>query len=95
MITVGMYYDVVPGKEAEFERDFATVAELLRTVPGHVGSRLYRDVFRPTSYLIYSEWESRDAFRAFTQSAAFAEARRWGRDILLGAPRHTILEASV
>lgn len=91
MITVGMYYDVVPGKEEEFESDFTTVAHILESVPGHAQSRLFRDVFRPGSYLIYSEWESREAFGAFARSPEFAMARRWGDDVLLGAPRHTIL----
>ncbi len=90
MITVGMYYDVVPGKEAAFESDFQYVLHALEGVSDHMESRLFRDVLRPGSYLVYSEWASREDFAAFIQSAAFVQAKRWGHEVLLGAPRHAI-----
>ena len=54
MTTIGMQYDVVPGKEGEFEAGFAGVLEHLKTVPGHTQSRLYEDVAAAGSYLILS-----------------------------------------
>ena len=44
MTTIGMHYDVVPGKEEEFENGFISVLEHLKSVAGHVESHLYEDV---------------------------------------------------
>lgn len=92
MVTVGMHYDVLPGKEAAFEDAQRGVVAQLRNAVGHTRTRLYRDVDRPGSYLIYSEWANREAFMAFTHSTAFAEVTRRGREeILSGPPQHHIL----
>jgi len=91
MVTVGMYYDVLPGKNEEFERKFAQVLEALQGTPGHRQSYLYRRVDDPNSYAIISEWDSEDAFRAFIQSDAFRQTTAWGREsILRGRPRHQV-----
>ena len=41
MTTIGMHYDVVPGKEEEFEQGFLKVLEYIKTLPGHVESHMY------------------------------------------------------
>lgn len=89
-----MSYDVLPGKEDAFEAAFRGIESILSGVPGHVLSRLFRDVNRPSAYLIYSEWSDRQAFAGFIRSDAFAQTTRWGREqILAGPPRHRILTA--
>lgn len=91
MITVGMNYEVRQGRERAFEEGFRKVLRVMSGMPGHVASRLFRDVDRPASYLIHSEWESREAFTAFVKSREFAEVTRWGAEkILVDRPRHTI-----
>jgi len=91
MITVGMNYEVREGKGPEFEEGFRKVLGVMVGTDGHVRSRLYRDVAAPGSYLIHSEWESRDAFSSFIRSEAFAEATRWGREEILAArPSHSV-----
>jgi heme-degrading monooxygenase HmoA len=91
MTTIGMHYDVVPGKEEEFERGFIGVIDHLRTVAGHIESRLYEDVQSVGSYVIMSEWETKESFSAFLQSDAFKKVTAWGRaEILRGRPRHKI-----
>ena len=91
MTTIGMHYDVVAGKEEEFERGFLGVIEHLKSVAGHVGSRLYEDVQTTGSYVILSEWETRDAFQAFLKSDAFKQVTAWGKaEILRGRPRHKV-----
>ena len=62
MITIGMNYKVLPGKEDHFERMFNNVLHSLETVTGHSKSALYKDVNALQSYLIVSEWASEDAF---------------------------------
>jgi heme-degrading monooxygenase HmoA len=91
MTTIGMHYDVVTGKEEEFERGFLGVIEQLKSVPGHVESHLYEDVQSVGSYVILSQWESQDAFTAFLRSDAFKQVTAWGRaEILRGRPRHNV-----
>lgn len=91
MTTIGMNYDVIPGKEAEFEHGFVQVLEHLKSVAGHVESRLYRDVGSAGSYLILSQWQTKESFQAFLQSAAFKQAVSWGKaEILRSRPRHKV-----
>jgi chlorite dismutase len=95
MITIGLYYDVLPGKGAELEGKFHAVLEAMRGVDGHKESFLYRRVDDPDSYVIISEWGSREDFVAFIRGEAFREVTRWGREnVLRRAPRHKIYPRS-
>lgn len=91
MVTIGMNYEVLPGREADFEEKFRAVLNVFAQDPGHRRSRLYRDVDAPGSYLIHSEWETREAFTAFLRSDAFREVTSWGKEqILAGRPQHRV-----
>ena len=91
MTTIGMHYDVIPGKEQEFESGFASVLDHLRKVPGHVDSHLYEDVNSRGSYLIFSQWQSKDSFEAFIHSPEFKAVTSWGKaEILRSRPRHKV-----
>ena len=91
MTTIGMHYDVIPGKEEEFEQGFLGVLKLLHTLPGHTESHMYEDIQTAGSYVILSHWNSREAFEAFLHSAEFAQAVAWGKaEILRSKPRHKV-----
>lgn len=91
MITVGMNYHVLPGKQADFEQKFAAVMGALNSAEGHTHSTLWKDVSDDASYLITSEWSDEKAFASFIQSAAFREVTTWGKEqILSGRPQHKI-----
>ena len=91
MTTIGMNYEVLPGKEEEFERGFLSVIEVLKTLPGHVESHLYEDVASVGSYIILSKWQRKEDFDAFLKSDAFKKAVAWGRaEILRSRPRHQV-----
>jgi heme-degrading monooxygenase HmoA len=91
MTTIGMHYDVIAGKEEEFEKGFLATLEFLRTLPGHVESHLYEDVASTGSYLIMSQWRTREDFDAFLRSDAFKKAVAWGKaEILRSRPRHKV-----
>jgi heme-degrading monooxygenase HmoA len=91
MTTIGMHYDVFPGKEEEFEQGFLKVLEHLRTLPGHVDSHMYEDVAVVGSYVIMSQWETKESFEAFIHSPEFAKVTAWGRaEMLRGRPRHKV-----
>jgi chlorite dismutase len=91
MTTIGMHYDVIPGKEEEFEKGFLGVLALLKTLPGHIESHMYEDVESVGSYVILSQWETKESFDQFLKSPAFAKAVAWGKaEILRGRPRHKV-----
>ena len=91
MTTIGMHYDVIPGKEEEFEQGFLKVLEHLKSVPGHVESHMYEDVAVTGSYVILSQWDTKESFDRFLQSDAFKSVVAWGKaEMLRGRPRHKV-----
>ncbi len=91
MITVGMNYHVIAGKQHEFEDKFAAVIGALKAAQGHTNSTLWKDVGDDASYLITSEWSDEQAFRDFIQSQAFRDVTNWGKEqILSDRPQHKI-----
>ena len=86
-----MHYDVIAGKEPLFEEQFLKVLDLIKTLPGHVESNLYRNIQDAGSYVILSQWQKLEDFQAFIKSDAFAKTVAWGKaEILRGRPRHKI-----
>ena len=91
MTTIGMNYVVLPGKEEVFERAFKGVLDVMKTIPGHAHSALYRDVDNGSSFLIISDWSDKGAFDGFIRSEQFAKVTNWGKEnILAGRPKHTV-----
>lgn len=91
MVTIGMNYEVLAGKEQVFEDACAKVVATMETIEGHDHSKIYRSIAPDESaYLIVSRWESEDAFNDFVASDAFRKVTRWGKEnILAGRPSHT------
>ena len=92
MVTIGMNYAVLSGKEQVFEDAFANVLRAMSSMDGHDESHLYREVGdgKVASYLIVSRWTSEAAFDAFIGSDQFKKVANWGREnILAGRPSHT------
>jgi heme-degrading monooxygenase HmoA len=95
MITVGMNYHVIEGKQQDFEEKFAAVIGALNAAPGHSTSTLWKDVADGASYLITSEWSNEEAFKTFIQSQAFRDVTNWGKEqILSGRPQHKVYKNS-
>ena len=91
MITVGMNYHVIEGKQQDFEEKFRAVITALEAAPGHTSSNLWRDVSDNASYLITSEWSDEQAFQTFIRSDAFRAVTNWGKEqILSGRPQHKV-----
>ena len=90
MVTIGMNYNVVPGKEDAFVKMFEKVLDVMHGTEGHRKSWLYHDVHNPQNFLILSEWKQRKAFDDFVTSTLFRKVTEWGRDILAGRPVHQI-----
>jgi heme-degrading monooxygenase HmoA len=91
MITVGMNYHVIEGKQQVFEDKFAAVIDALNGAEGHSTSTLWKDVSDNASYLITSEWSDEQAFSDFIRSDAFRAVTNWGKEqILSSRPQHKI-----
>jgi len=91
LVTIGMNYFVIAGKEQVFEDACAKVIDTMKGIEGHEESQLYRNVgdVEPV-YLIVSRWASEDAFKSFIASDAFKKVTNWGaQNILRDRPRHT------
>lgn len=92
MVTIGMNYHVLAGKEEVFEAAFSRVLDAIEAAEGHDSSRLYKGVGGgpDADYLIVSRWSDEQAFQAFTASDAFKKVTQWGaQNILATRPTHT------
>ncbi len=90
MVTIGMNYKVISGKEETFENGFRKVIKAMADIDGHTQTRMCRDIDDPQMYVILSEWSSRDAFDQFVASDTFRKVTDWGKEELLaGRPSHT------
>jgi len=91
MITVGMNYHVLAGKQQAFEEKFSAVIGALQAAQGHTRSILWKDVADDASYLITSEWSEEQAFQDFIRSQAFKDVTNWGKEqILSDRPQHKV-----
>ncbi len=90
MVTIGMNYRVLPGKEEIFESAFRKVIHAMASIEGHTSSHMYRDIDDANTYVILSVWSEKTAFDAFIASDTFRNVANWGKEqILAGRPLHT------
>jgi heme-degrading monooxygenase HmoA len=91
VVTIGMNYFVIPGKEQIFEDACKKVVETMRGIEGHEASSIYREIGDDEpAYLIVSQWDSEQAFQDFVASDAFKKVTSWGsQHILRARPQHT------
>ncbi|MEA2289105.1 MAG: hypothetical protein QOD55_1102 [Solirubrobacteraceae bacterium] len=68
MVRATLTLQIRAGREREFERAWHAVAAEVRRAPGNVRQALLRDPADPRSFVITSDWETPDAFRAFERS---------------------------
>ena len=92
MVTIGMNYQVLEGKEEVFEGACRKVLDVMRDADGHDDSQIYRrvDGGENAQYLIVSRWSDEDAFTRFVASDTFKKVTNWGlTNVLAGRPSHT------
>jgi heme-degrading monooxygenase HmoA len=91
MVTIGMNYEVLEGKEEIFEKSFTHVLGALKEAEGHEASRLLCDVHTKRNYVILSEWNNEEKFNEFLSSPEFARVVNWGKEQVLSArPSHVV-----
>ncbi len=91
MVTIGMNYKVIPGKEETFETAFGKVAKAMGGIEGHSKTRMFRDISDSRHYLIVSQWSRKAAFDSFIASDTFKSVANWGKEqILSDRPHHEV-----
>ena len=95
MVTIGMNYRVLPGKEKTFEDAFNKVVHAMRNIDGHTETHMFREINEPRHYLIVSQWSSKPAFDSFIASETFRNVANWGKEqILSDRPKHEVYGAN-
>jgi len=96
MVTIGMNYHVITGKEDVFEGACRKVLDVMQEAEGHGDSQIFCRVDGGESpqYLIVSRWSDEDAFKRFIASDTFKKVTSWGlKNVLAGRPSHTTYTA--
>jgi heme-degrading monooxygenase HmoA len=68
MVRATLFMKVKAGREHEFEPAWRAIAERVRVAPGNLRQALTRDPQDPASFVVTSDWESREAFTHFERS---------------------------
>src|SRR5881409_3188505 len=68
MVRATLRLNVTPGRERAFERAWRAVAAEVRRAPGNLRQALLRDPAEPGAFVVTSDWDSAEAFRAFERS---------------------------
>lgn len=77
------------GCEKQFEAEWLSAAERIRTLDGCLHQDLVRDAEDPRSYLIISDWADRERLDAFGRSEHRDRLLRVIRELRESAQRHT------
>ncbi len=66
--------DVIPGREANFQKDFEQAQKIIASMPGYVSHQLQRCLEKPSRYLLLVNWaRMEDHTEGFRGSAEYAE----------------------
>ena len=68
MVRATLYMKVKAGREAEFEGTWRKIAERVRQEPDNIRQALLRDSDDRSSFVITSDWKSREALTRFERS---------------------------
>lgn len=69
MVRATLYMKVKDGRGSDFEREWRTIAEEVRRLSGSIRQALTRDPEDPDSFVVTSDWRSREEFGEFERSS--------------------------
>ena len=91
---VMVFAAIQPGQGAAFESAYATVTAAVKGTPGHIRDELLREIDRPDHYILLSEWESIEAFRAWEDAPIHRETTTPMRPYWAGRVERTIFDVA-
>jgi heme-degrading monooxygenase HmoA len=68
MVRATLYMKVKDGRGGDFEREWRAIADEVRKVPGNIRQALSRDPEDPDSFVVTSDWRTREQFGTFERS---------------------------
>jgi len=68
VVRATLHMKVKDGRGPDFERAWRAIAEEIRTVPGNIRQTLARDPEDSDSFVVTSDWSSREVFGEFERS---------------------------
>ncbi len=68
MVRATLYMKVKDGRGSDFEREWLAIADEVRKVPGNIRQALSRDPEDPDSFVVTSDWRTREEFGKFERS---------------------------
>ena len=68
MVRATLQMKVKPGKAEDFQEAWRKIADAVRETPGNVRQALLVDPNDPETFVVTSDWESREAFTKFERS---------------------------
>jgi heme-degrading monooxygenase HmoA len=68
MVRATLYVTVKSGRGDDFEQAWRAIAEEVRNAPGNLRQALSRDPDDASSFVVTSDWETREAFHDFERS---------------------------
>ena len=68
MVRATLYMKVKDGHGSDFEREWLAIADEVRKVPGNIRQALARDPEDPDSFVVTSDWRTREEFGEFERS---------------------------
>jgi len=88
MQTFGLNYEVKSELTEEFKGTLMQLISEMQRCEGHIETRLYSDVARPASMMIYSNWKTKAEFATFVRSDVFKVAIQKASAMLDSSPTH-------
>ncbi len=92
MQTFGLNYEVKPERIEDFKKAAAQLIDAVQGLDGHIETRLFSDVAKPHSMMIYSNWKTKAEFGNFIRSDTFKQALSEAVDMLERSPTHFAAE---
>lgn len=93
-IRVMVVAKIKEGQEKEFEAAYAEVTRKVKGTPGHVCDELLRNTQEPGSYVLLSEWESKEKFLAWEDAPVHKETTTPMRPYWAGRVERVIYEVA-
>ncbi|MBC7399520.1 MAG: antibiotic biosynthesis monooxygenase [Mucilaginibacter sp.] len=69
--------NIIPGKEPQFEKDFAIAGQYISAIKGYIKHSLSKCIEQPNKYILLVEWDTlEDHTIGFRQSTEYQEWKK-------------------